>query len=56
MEIDFQTVDHVVAMKKVVEQHISTKCSMCNCFQVGSDFTHFVLKSQKVAITRLAIG
>ena len=34
------------------------KLSKCNSFQVTSDFTHYVSyqKSQKVAITHLAIG
>ena len=34
MEIDFQTSDHVVAMDKVADQHISTKCSIYASFQV----------------------
>ena len=38
MEMDFQTIVHVFAMEKVAEQCISTKCSMCNSFQVISDF------------------
>ena len=32
--IDSQVTHHVVAMKKVGEQHILTKCSKCNTFQV----------------------
>ena len=40
MEIDFQTSDHVAAMENVAKQRISRKCSMCNSFQVISDFTH----------------
>ena len=37
---------NVVAMKKVVEQHILTKCSNCNTFQVirvlVHDFMNFI--------------
>ena len=32
MGIHFQTTDHVVAVEKVVEQHIATKYSKCNSF------------------------
>ena len=41
MVIDFQTSDYVVAVQKVAEQCISTKFSICNSFQVISDFTHY---------------
>ena len=41
MEIDFQTSVHVVTMEKVAKQNISTKCSICNSFQVISEFIHF---------------
>ena len=34
METDFQTTDHVVAVEKVVEQHIGTKYSKCNSLRV----------------------
>ena len=36
IEIDTQVTDHVVAMKKIAEYHILTKCSKCNTFQVIS--------------------
>ena len=36
MEIHFQTTDHVVAVEKVVEQHIGTKYSKCNSLRVIS--------------------
>ena len=35
-----QITHHVVAMKKVAEKHILTKCSKCNTFQVICDFVH----------------
>ena len=38
VEIDIQSTDHVLALEKVAEQCISTKCSFCNSFQVISDF------------------
>ena len=31
---------HIVAMKKVAEQHIFTKCCKCNTFEVISDLVH----------------
>ena len=31
---DPQVTHHVVPMEKVAEEHISTKCSKCNTFQV----------------------
>ena len=31
---------HIVAMEKVAEKHILTKCSKCNTFQVISDLVH----------------
>ena len=31
---------HVVAMEKLAEQHLLTKCSKCNTFQVISDLLH----------------
>ena len=36
MEIHFQTTDHVVAVAKVAERHIGTKCSKCNSLGVIS--------------------
>ena len=38
--IDTQVTDHVVAMKKIAEYHILTKCSKCNTFQVIIDLVH----------------
>ena len=40
IRIDTQFMHHIVAMKKVAEQHILTKCSRCNTFQVISDLVH----------------
>ena len=40
IEIDTQVTPHVVAMEKVAEQHILTKCSKCNTFQVIIDLVH----------------
>ena len=40
IEIDTQVTDHVVAMKKIAEYHILTKCSKCNIFQVIIDLVH----------------
>ena len=40
IEIDTQVTHHVVAMEKVAEQHILTKCSKCNTFQVIIDLVH----------------
>ena len=48
MEIHFQATDHVVAVEKVVEQHIGTKYSKCNSLRVIS---HIVI-SDKSAITQ----
>ena len=36
--IDSQVTHHDVAVKKVAEQHILTKCSKCNTFQVIREF------------------
>ena len=47
MEIHFQTTDHVVAVEKVVEQHIATKYSKCNSLRVIS---HIIILG-KSAIT-----
>ena len=51
MEIHFQTTDHVVAVKKVAEQHIGTKYSKCNSLRVIS---HIILG--KTAITHSKVG
>ena len=40
IEIDTQVTDHVVAMKKIAEYHILTKCSKRNTFQVIIDLVH----------------
>ena len=38
--IQTQVTHHVIATEKVVEQHILTKCSKCNIFQVIIDLVH----------------
>ena len=38
--IHFQVTPHVVAVEKVAEQHILTKCSKCTTFQVIRDLLH----------------
>ena len=38
--IVFQVTHHIVAMAKVAEEHILTKCSKFNGFQVLSDLVH----------------
>ena len=40
IETDTQLTHHIVAMKKVAEQHIFTKCCKCNTFEVISDLVH----------------
>ena len=40
IEADTQLTHHIVAMKKVAEQHIFTKCCKCNTFEVISDLVH----------------
>ena len=52
MEIHFQTTDHVVAVEKVAEQHIGTKCSECNSLRVIS---HIIILG-KSAITHSKVG
>ena len=47
MEIHFQTIDHVVAVEKVAEQHIGAKYSKCNSLRVIS---HLIILG-KSAIT-----
>ena len=49
MEIHFQTTDHVVAVEKVAEQHIGTKC---NSLRVIS---HIIILG-KSAITHSKVG
>ena len=51
IQIDTQVTHHVVAMEKVGERHILTKCSKCNTFQVINDLV--LSKNFKVAITPL---
>ena len=51
IQIDTQVTHHVVAMEKVGEWHILTKCSKCNTFQVINDLV--LSKNFKVAITPL---
>ena len=38
--IDTEVTHHVVAMEKVAEKHILTRCSKCNTFQVIIDLVH----------------
>ena len=52
MEIHFQTTDHVVAVEKVVEQHIRTKYCKCNSFRVIS---HIIILA-KSTITHSKVG
>ena len=40
IKTDSQLTHHIVAMKKVAEQHIFTKCCKCNTFEVISDLVH----------------
>ena len=51
IEIDTYVTHHVVAIEKVAEQHILTKCSKCNTFQVIHDLV--LSKNLKVAIIQL---
>ena len=60
MEIHFQTTDHVVAVEKVVEQHIETKYSKCNSLRVISHIiilgkSHIIILG-KSAITHSKVG
>ena len=52
MEIHLQTTDHVVAVEKVAEQHISTKYSKCNSFRV---IGHIIILG-KSALTNSKVG
>ena len=54
MEIHFQTTDHVVAVEKVVEQHIGTKYSKCNTCSLRV-ISHIVILG-KSAITQSKVG
>ena len=49
MEIHFQTTDHVVAVEKVVEQHIGTKYSKCNSLRVISQCHKFAVANSPTA-------
>ena len=49
--IDSQFTHHVVAMKKVAEKHILTKCSKCDTFQVISDLVHDFMNFNALRIT-----
>ena len=51
IEIDTLVTHHFVAMEKVADEHILTKCSKCNTFQVIDDLV--LSKNLKVAITQL---
>ena len=51
--INCQVTHHVVAMEKVAElpeQHIFTKCSKCNTFQVTSDLLHEIMNFNALKI------
>ena len=52
MEIHFPTTDHVVAVEKVVEQHIGTKYSKCNSLR---GISHIIILD-KSAITHSKVG
>ena len=52
MQIHFQTTDHVLAVEKVVEQHIGTKYSKCNSLRAIS---HIIILG-KSAITHSKLG
>ena len=52
MEIHLQTTDHVVAVEKVVEQHIGAKYSKCNSVRVIS---HIIILG-KSANTHSKVG
>ena len=52
MAIHFQTTDHVVAVKKVAEQHIATKYSKCNSLRVISH----IITLGKSATTHSKVG
>ena len=50
MEIHFQTTDHVVAVEKVVEQHIGTKYCKCNSVEVIS---HIIILGKVLLLTQM---
>ena len=52
MEIHSQTTDHLVAVKKVTEQHIARKYSKCNSLRVISH----IIRLGKSAITHSKVG
>ena len=53
IEMDFQVTHHATAMKRVAAQHVLTKCSTCNTFQVTSDLLNS--ENLKIAIAQLCI-
>ena len=50
MEIHFQNTDHVVALEKVVEQHIGTKYCKCNRMEVIS---HTIILGKVLLLTQM---
>ena len=50
MEIHFKTTDHVVAVQKVVEQHIGTKYCKCNSVEVIS---HIIILGKVLLLTQM---
>ena len=50
MEIHFQITDHVVAVEKVVEQHIATKYCKCNSVEVIS---HIIILGRVLLLTQM---
>ena len=50
MEIHFQITDHVVAVEKVVEQHIGTKYYKCNSLEVIS---HIIILGKVLLLTQM---
>ena len=57
VQMDFQTSHHVVAMEKVSEQCILTKCSIyAEVFKLQVILPNMELKSQKVATTHQVTG
>ena len=57
MEIHLQSIDHVVALEKVAEQHIGTKLCSCNTFE---DISHLlimvIIKNLKSSYYSLSYG
>ena len=50
IRIDSQFTHHVVAIEKVAEEHILTKCSKCNTFQVINDLVHDFMNFNAIKI------